>query len=79
MQADSGATMTRHFCPTCGTPLYAVSSRFEGAVLLPVGFFGPATDWFAPGQMIFGRSHRAWDTVAADLPRHDSYRIGEKA
>jgi hypothetical protein len=79
LTADSGATTTRHFCPTCGTPLYAVSSRFKGAVLLPVGLFGRDTDWFAPTQMIFARSHRGWDSVPDGMPRHDTYRPREQA
>ena len=37
--ANSGATLTRHFCPQCGTPLYAQSSRAEGVLMLSVGLF----------------------------------------
>jgi hypothetical protein len=72
--AHSGATLTRWFCPACGTPLYASSSRAEGLVMLPVGLFGAQAGWFAPNQLIFARSHRDWDVVAADLPQHATYR-----
>lgn len=72
--ADSGATFTRHFCPDCASPLYGTSSRAPHAAMLPVGLFGPHTDWFVPSQLIFARSHRDWDMVAADLPRHATYR-----
>ncbi|HEV7278318.1 MAG TPA: GFA family protein [Devosiaceae bacterium] len=72
--AASGADFTRHFCPTCGTPLFASTTRAPDRLLLPVGLFGPQSDWFVPGQLIFSRSHREWDTVAADLPRHATYR-----
>jgi hypothetical protein len=71
--ADSGATMRRGFCPGCGTPIYAQSSRAPSLVLMPVGLFGGA-DWFAPNQVIFARSHEAWDLVAPDLPQHATYR-----
>ena len=73
--ADSGATFTRSFCPACGTPLLGQSSRAPGNIMLPVGLFGGnAADWFVPNQLIFARSHRDWDTIAADLPQHATYR-----
>jgi hypothetical protein len=73
-EAASGATFTRHFCPTCGTPLFGRSSRAPDAIMLPVGFFAGQNDWFTPSQLIFARSHRGWDLVADHLPRHETYR-----
>lgn len=72
--ADSGATFTRSFCPECGTPLYGRSSRAPDAIMLPVGLFGADAQWFAPNQLIFSRSHREWDRIAEELPRHQTYR-----
>jgi hypothetical protein len=73
--ANSGATLTSSFCPNCGTPLFAQSSRAAGVAMLPVGLFGAAAaDWYAPNQLIFARSHRDWDLVDAALPQHDTYR-----
>lgn len=44
-------------------------------MMLPAGLFGTATQgWFAPNQLIFARSHREWDTIAADIPQHATYR-----
>lgn len=74
--ADSGATLTRQFCPVCGTGIVAQSSRASGVRMLPVGLFGADTAWFEPNQMIFARSHRAWDLIADDLERHTTYREG---
>jgi hypothetical protein len=72
--ADSGAIMARSFCPQCGTPIVAHSSRAPDVLMLPVGLFGAAAaDWFRPNQMIFARSHRDWDDVAAELPRYATY------
>jgi len=34
---ESHATMTNHFCGTCGTLLYRVSSRFPGMSILRIG------------------------------------------
>jgi hypothetical protein len=72
--ADSRATMTRYFCPVCGTRLYGRSSRAERSVMLPVGLFGNDTEWFVPTQLIFARTHRDWDTIDAALPRQATYR-----
>ena len=74
--ANSGATFTRSFCPTCGTGVAGYSSLAPRAILMPVGLFGDQTDWFVPSQLIFSRSHRDWDLLAADLPRHATYREG---
>src|SRR5690606_4419638 len=49
--ANSGAVLTRYFCPECGTPLYGQSSRAPDALMLPVGLFGAQTEWFAPSQL----------------------------
>lgn len=73
--ANSGAIMTRSFCPQCGTPIVGHSSRAPDVLMLPVGLFGgAAADWYQPNQLIFARSHREWDEVAAALPRHETYR-----
>lgn len=75
--ANSGATLTRHFCSNCGTPLYAQSSRAGEVLMLPVGLFGAsAADWFVPNQLIFARSHRDWDVIDPSLPQHQTYRDG---
>jgi len=72
--ANSGATLTRTFCPNCGTPLFAQSSRAAEVIMLPVGLFGASADWFVPNQLIFARSHREWDLIDPDLPQHQTYR-----
>lgn len=71
--ANSGATITRHFCPICGTPIYAVTSRAPDVVLVPAGLFDEP-DWFNPKQAIFTRSHLDWDALPEDLPRYETYR-----
>jgi len=75
--SDSGATFTRHFCPGCGNPLFGKSSRAPDMRMIAVGFFAGQNGWFAPGELIFARSHQEWDRIADDLPRHERYRPGE--
>ena len=73
--SDSGATLTRSFCPQCGTPIMARSSRADGLLMLPAGLFGAAAaEWYQPNQLIFSRSHREWDVLAEDLPQHATYQ-----
>jgi len=76
--ANSGATFTRWFCPDCGTPLWGRSSRAEAIIVVPVGLFGRAAEWFRPSQLIFARSHHDWDAVDAALPRWQTYRDEER-
>lgn len=71
--AASGATITRHFCPACGTPIFAVTDRAAGLVLLPAGLFDDPV-WFVPRQAIFSRTHLDWDTLPEGLPRFETYR-----
>mgnify|MGYP000950463708 CR=1 FL=1 len=72
--AASGAMFTRHFCPECGTTVFAESSRAPAFRIVPAGLFAGQNDWYAPNQLIFARSHPAWDLVADHLPRHAAYR-----
>jgi hypothetical protein len=77
--SNSGARLTRWFCPECGTPLSGRSSRAPQVVILPVGLFGRATaDWYRPSQLIFSRSHLEWDTIDPELPRWQTYRDEER-
>ena len=77
--ADSGAVLTRHFCPRCGTPIFSTSSRAERFVMLPVGLFAGQNEWFRPTQMIFARTHQEWDVIASGLPQYLTYRDGGEA
>lgn len=78
LTANSGARFTRHFCPVCGTPLFGQSSRAPELMMISIGLFGKDSQWFAPNQLIFARSHRDWDLIAADLPRYQTYRDEER-
>lgn len=71
--AASDATLTRFFCPLCGTPIVARSERAPDLALLPAGLFVDP-DWFDPTQVIFARSHLCWDTLPEHLPRYETYR-----
>lgn len=72
--ADSGANFTRHFCPECGTTIFAESSRAPAFRIVPVGLFAGQNDWYVPNQLIFARSHAGWDLIDEHIPHHSAYR-----
>lgn len=72
----SRSRFTRRFCSGCGAPLCGHSARAPDLVMLPIGLFAPDTEWFAPNQLIFARSHPAWDLIDDHLPRYETYREG---
>lgn len=76
--AASGSAITRHFCPTCGTPLFAETERAPDVTLVHVGVFDDP-HWFAPSQAIFTRTHLPWDTLPNALPRYETYRPADKS
>lgn len=72
--ADSGAIFTRHFCPECGTTVYAESSRAPALRIIPAGLFAGHNDWYRPNQLIFAPQLPHWDEIEAHLPRYEAYR-----
>jgi hypothetical protein len=75
--ADSGASFTRHFCPDCGTTVFAVSSRAPDFAIVPAGMFAGQNDWYRPNQLIFARARAEWDLIEAHMPHHAAYRPGK--
>ncbi|MCF4098781.1 GFA family protein [Maritalea mediterranea] len=72
--ADSGATVHRHRCTRCGTPVYGISTRLKGHRLIPLGLLGEAANQFAPKSMIFARSKYEWDHTSDGLAQYATYR-----
>lgn len=73
-EAESGATIARHRCPNCGTPLFGISSRLAGHQLIPLGLLGEQANQFAPKSMIFARSKFEWDHTSDGLAQYTTYR-----
>ncbi len=69
--ADSGNTITRHFCPTCGSRLYIESSARPGFLNMPVGSFDEHT-WYEPQWIVYKRGQPAWDITTEDVPCYDT-------
>lgn len=58
--ADSGSTVTRGFCPNCGTPISTTSSGMPGALILKAASLDNPGE-FSPQMVIYTKSGQAWD------------------
>lgn len=65
--ADSGSTMTRGFCPTCGTPVTSASSARPQFLILRGGTLDH-TGIATPAMNIWTDSAPHWAHLDPDLP-----------
>ena len=66
-KADSGNTVSRHFCPTCGCQVYSTNSGFPDMLFLRA----PSLDdpsLFQPQLLVFTASAQRWDLIDPALP-----------
>lgn len=66
--ADSGNTLSRGFCPTCGTPLFAQSSSRQHLIVVRIGAFNDNTE-LGPQSLIWTDSAPAWAQFDSKLPK----------
>lgn len=60
--ADSGNTMTRFFCTTCGSPVYGTGSGNPAAVMIRAGGLDDASI-FEANFALFSDSALSWDHI----------------
>ena len=65
--ADDGAQLTRHFCPECGSRLFATNSVKTTMMSIAVGCVDD-NSWFKPGAIVYNKRKPAWDCMDPDLP-----------
>ena len=68
MVPDSGATFTQHFCPACGTHIYAQRSARPHIRTLRIGVIDQPHD-LAPQAVIWTDEAPAWAVFDPDLER----------
>lgn len=66
-RGDSGGTVVRHFCPTCGSNLFSRPTALAGMVVVKVGTLDDPAG-VVPGMTIFTRSAPPWAVLPQDLP-----------
>jgi hypothetical protein len=66
--ADSGRVMHRHFCPSCGTPLFSAAEERPHLVIVRNGALDD-TGLTRPGATIWADSAPEWAWIDESLPR----------
>jgi hypothetical protein len=70
MKADSGATVTHHFCPGCGSQLYNDTTNNPGMMALVASTLDdPAL--FSPQVAVYTSSATPWDQPVAGMPHFE--------
>ncbi len=64
--ADSGNTLTRCFCPKCGSRICGRNSAHEGRIGIHVGTMDNPQN-IKPSVAVFTRGRREWDVLSGDL------------
>ena len=65
--ADDGATISRGFCPHCGSPMLGESTGHTDVLIITAGSLDePAL--FKPQKVVFSASRQSWDYVDPALP-----------
>lgn len=68
--ADSGAQITFHFCPDCGSTVYYLLDQVPDVITVPVGAFADPT--FPPPRVsVYEARRHAWSSVPDDVEHFD--------
>lgn len=69
--SDSGNTLTRHFCPTCGARLFLYSKARPGMITMAAGAFDDSS-WFEPQFVFYTKRRPRWDKTAENVPNFEA-------
>ena len=67
-KADSGNTVTRHFCATCGSNLWSVPNGIPDLLVIKAGTLDDPS-WLQPAMNIFCESAQPWAQMSDALPK----------
>jgi len=67
-QAEGGNTISRGFCPTCGTTLFGISTGLSGIMGIRAGSLDDP-NWYRPAMDLYTASAQPWDRTNPDLPK----------
>jgi hypothetical protein len=71
VRADSGNTVSRGFCPNCGTPVMWKFTRNPELRVIVVGSLDNPSG-FSPQRVYYASRGHAWDQLDPALPRFDT-------
>ncbi len=66
-RADSGAQVTRTFCPTCGTGISSRNDRMPGLIFLRASTLDDPS-LFSPQMIVWAARAPLWDPVTPGVP-----------
>jgi hypothetical protein len=66
--ADSGNTVTRHFCGKCGSSLWSVPNAIPDLLVIKAGSLDDPS-WLKPAMSIYCDSAQPWAEISSAIPR----------
>ncbi len=71
VEADSGNTNVRHFCPKCGSRLFSTNSGRPGMKGVAIGCVDDHA-WFKPGAVVYCKDRPDWDLTSTEVHNFDA-------
>ena len=68
LTGDSGSSVTRQFCPECGTPVFSKPEVVVGVVVIKAASLDDPS-WLTPSMHIYTDSAQPWTDLSDDLPK----------
>lgn len=65
--ADTGAVITRHFCPNCGSRLFGTSNVNTNIISVSAGTLDDSS-WFKPNAIVYNKRKPTWDFMDESIP-----------
>ena len=76
-KADSGNTISRGFCPTCGSAVYSTNSGMPGLIFVRASSLDDP-EVFRPGVVVYTSRAASWSTIDPTLPSFDKNPSAEE-
>lgn len=68
--ADSGSTITKAFCPVCGSQVYSLNSNQPELIFIRASTLDDV-ERFRPNFQVYVSRAPSWEKVAGDVPQFD--------
>lgn len=68
---DSGSTLTRHFCPTCGSRIFGTNSTAKNMIGISAGTLDDSS-WFNPDFIVYNKRKANWDFMDVSIPTFEA-------
>jgi hypothetical protein len=65
--SDTGAVMTRYFCPECGSRLFGTSNANTNIISVTAGTLDDSS-WFKPDRIVYNKRKPVWDFMDESIP-----------